>query len=62
VLVEEGRHVTEGEPVLVTEAMKMETEIRAPVSGVVRAVNVCRGDSVNPDEALVEIEPEGGDA
>ncbi len=61
VLVEEGRRVAEGEPVLVTEAMKMETEIRAPVSGVVRAVHVSRGESVNPDEALVEIEPEETD-
>ncbi len=41
---------------LVTEAMKMETEVHAPISGQVKAVNVAKGDSVNPDEALVEIE------
>jgi pyruvate carboxylase subunit B len=42
--------------VLVTEAMKMETEIQAPIDGTVIAVNVTKGDSVNPDDALIEIE------
>ncbi|RMD80575.1 MAG: oxaloacetate decarboxylase subunit alpha [Gammaproteobacteria bacterium] len=60
VLVAEGERVEAGQPVLVTEAMKMETEIHAPVSGVVKAVHVAKGDSVNPDEALIEIEPEAG--
>jgi pyruvate carboxylase subunit B len=36
--------------------MKMETEIQAPISGTITAVHVTKGDSVNPDEALVEIE------
>ena len=58
VLVKEGERVAAGAPVLVTEAMKMETEIQAPVAGVVKAVHVARGDAVNPDEALIEIEPE----
>jgi len=56
VLVKEGDEVKAGDPVLVTEAMKMETEVHAPISGRVTAVNVEKGDSVNPDEALVEIE------
>ena len=57
VLVEVGQQVKAGDPVLVTEAMKMETEIQAPVSGTVSTVYVSKGDSVNPDETLVEIEP-----
>lgn len=56
VLVQEGDEVEAGAPVLVTEAMKMETEVHAPISGKVVAVNVEKGDSVNPDEALIEIE------
>ena len=56
VLVKEGDEVAAGDPVLVTEAMKMETEVHAPISGRVTAVNVAKGDSVNPDEALIEIE------
>jgi pyruvate carboxylase subunit B len=56
VLVAEGDQIKAGDPVLITEAMKMETEVQAPISGKVVAINVAKGDSVNPDEALVEIE------
>lgn len=56
VLVNEGDEVKAGDPVLVTEAMKMETEVQAPISGKVVTVHVSKGDSVNPDEALLEIE------
>ena len=55
VLIKEGDRVAAGQPVLVTEAMKMETEIQAPIGGTVTAVYVIKGDSVNPDEVLVEI-------
>ncbi|HHJ15987.1 MAG TPA: oxaloacetate decarboxylase subunit alpha [Gammaproteobacteria bacterium] len=56
VLVKEGDSVAAGDPILITEAMKMETEVQAPITGTVKAVHVQKGDSVNPDEALVEIE------
>ncbi len=56
VLVQIGAEVNAGDPVLVTEAMKMETEIQAPVGGRVQAIHVAKGDSVNPDETLIEIE------
>lgn len=56
VLVAEGDTVEAGDGVLVTEAMKMESEIQAPVAGTVKAVHVAKGDRVNPDEALIEIE------
>lgn len=55
VLVKVGDTVEAGTPVLITEAMKMETEIQAPIAGTVTAVNVAKGDAVNPDETLVEI-------
>jgi pyruvate carboxylase subunit B len=55
VLVKEGVEVSAGQPVLVTEAMKMETEIQAPIGGTVTGVFVVKGDSVNPDEVLIEI-------
>lgn len=55
VLVKIGDQVKEGDPLLVTEAMKMETEVHAPIAGKILAVNVTKGDSVNPDEALIEI-------
>ncbi len=56
VLVKEGDSIEAGAAVLITEAMKMETEIHAPVSGTVKAVNIQKGDAVNPDETLIEIE------
>jgi pyruvate carboxylase subunit B len=55
VLVAEGETVDLGQPILVTEAMKMETEIQAPIAGTVNAIYVQKGDSVSPDETLVEI-------
>ena len=56
IMVKVGDKIKDGDPVLVVEAMKMESEVPAPVSGTVKAINVNKGDSVNPDEALVEIE------
>lgn len=55
-MVKEGDKITAGDPVLVVEAMKMENEVPAPISGTVKTINVVKGDSINPDEALVEIE------
>ncbi|WP_455203047.1 sodium-extruding oxaloacetate decarboxylase subunit alpha [Kaarinaea lacus] len=57
VLVAMDDNVKAGDPVLVTEAMKMETEIQAPIAGKVTAIHVNKGDSVNPDEVLIEITP-----
>jgi len=34
----------------------METEVRAPVAGTVKQVNIKKGDNVNPDETLIEIQ------
>jgi pyruvate carboxylase subunit B len=51
-----GDTVEAGDGVLVIEAMKMENEIQAPQSGVVISVHVKKGDSVAPDETLVEIQ------
>lgn len=56
VLVSEGQEVTAGDPVLVIEAMKMESEIPAPITGTVKTVNVTKGQAANPDDALIEIE------
>ena len=55
VLVAEGDQVKAGQPVMITEAMKMETEVQAPVGGRVTAVYVTKGDRVTPGEVLIEI-------
>jgi pyruvate carboxylase subunit B len=58
VKVKAGDKVNAGDAVLVIEAMKMENEIQAPKSGIVVAVHVKKGDTVTPDESLLEIQPE----
>jgi pyruvate carboxylase subunit B len=55
VLVEVDQVVAAKEPVLVVEAMKMETEILAPIAGKVTTIHVAKGDYVTPEERLLEI-------
>ena len=55
VVVQVGAAVNAGDAVLVIEAMKMENEVPAPIKGTIKAIHVKKGDSVVPDEALVEI-------
>ena len=55
VLVNNGDHVDEGDVLVIMEAMKMETEIRAPKSGSVQAVNIREGDAVTVGESLFVI-------
>lgn len=54
--VKPGDAVRAGQVVLVLEAMKMESELKAPKDGTVRAVNCKPGDSVEPGVPLVVIE------
>jgi methylmalonyl-CoA carboxyltransferase small subunit len=51
-----GQQIQVGDGVLVLEAMKMETDITAPVAGKVSKVNVQVGDSVKGGQVLVEFE------
>lgn len=55
VLVGPGQQVSEGDTILVLEAMKMETEVSAPHSGVVGEVSVSEGDSVQVGDVLLTI-------
>ena len=56
VLVKVGDVVKAGQAVLISEAMKMETEVQAPINGTVKEVHVAKGDRINPGDVLVEIE------
>jgi biotin carboxyl carrier protein len=58
--VSPGDAVSEGDILLIIEAMKMENEIVAPVSGVVKQVAVAAGARVSEGDLLAEIEPASG--
>ncbi|HEY7196880.1 MAG TPA: biotin carboxylase N-terminal domain-containing protein [Gaiellaceae bacterium] len=55
VLVDEGARVAAREPLVVLEAMKMETPLTAPYDGVVRRIHVSEGDRVAGGVVLVEL-------
>ncbi|PAU64206.1 sodium-extruding oxaloacetate decarboxylase subunit alpha [Pseudomonas indica] len=55
VLVQPGQAVQEGDLVIILEAMKMETEIRAFKSGTIGSVNVKVGDAVAVGDSLLTI-------
>ncbi|EKB5072380.1 sodium-extruding oxaloacetate decarboxylase subunit alpha [Vibrio cholerae] len=53
--VEQGYEVAEGDVLIVLEAMKMETEIRAARSGVIQELHVKEGDSVRVGASLLSL-------
>lgn len=55
VLVTPGQQVQEGQPVVILEAMKMETEVSAPAAGVVGEVSVREGNVVTVGDTLITI-------
>jgi biotin carboxyl carrier protein len=57
VLVAAGDAVTAGQPLVVVEAMKMETTLAAEIDGTVKSVNASTGDTVDAGAVLVEIRP-----
>jgi urea carboxylase len=57
VLVETGQRVSAGDPLIVLEAMKMETTVRSPLSGRVVRIMANPGQDVMPGQALVAIVP-----
>jgi len=51
-----GDQVGDGQECAVVEAMKMQNSLSSGVTGVVKAVHVKEGDTVDEDQILVEIE------
>lgn len=50
-----GQHVTQGETVLLLEAMKMQNEIVASSTGVVQEIYVNIGETVTYEQAMMHI-------
>ncbi|MDN6003874.1 MAG: pyruvate carboxylase [Enterococcus sp.] len=55
VLVKKGDHVEKGQPLLITEAMKMETSIDARFAGEVAHLYVEEGESIYSGDLLIEV-------
>lgn len=55
VLVTKGQKVKKGEPLVVTEAMKMETTITSPVDGTVGEIYATKGQAIISGDCLLEV-------
>lgn len=54
-LVNVGDSVSENQPLMILEAMKMENEIVASQAGTVSAIHVSQGQTVNAGDGLITI-------
>ena len=55
VLVTKGQKVKKGEPLVVTEAMKMETTITSPIDGTVGEIYATKGQDIISGDCLLEV-------
>lgn len=55
VAVEKGEKVEKGDHLMITEAMKMETTVQAPFTGVVKDIYVFSGESIRTGDLLIEL-------
>ena len=56
VLVEVGQEVTEKQPMVIVEAMKMENRVDSKAAGKVKAVNFKAGDQVDTETPIIELQ------
>jgi len=56
VSVEPGQEVKEGSPLLILEAMKMENVIKCPADCVIKSIHVSKGEAVEKNYLLIEME------
>ena len=55
VVVEKGEKVEKGDHLLITEAMKMETTVQAPFTGIVKDIYVQDGEAIQNGDLLIEL-------
>ena len=51
-----GQQVKTGEVLLTLEAMKMYTRVEMPFDGVIKSINVAKGDRIPKDTVMINIE------
>lgn len=54
-LVAQGEEVQEGQTILVMEAMKMQNELKAPLTGTIGTIHVAEGATVETGAALITV-------
>ena len=54
--MEKDQRVEAGDPLLIIEAMKMESRVPAPLDGKVVAILVSEGENVKTDETVIQLE------
>ncbi|WP_296902678.1 pyruvate carboxylase [uncultured Megasphaera sp.] len=55
VLVTQGQKVKKGDPLVVTEAMKMETTITSPIDGTIGEIYATKGQAIISGDCLLEV-------
>jgi biotin carboxyl carrier protein len=55
ILVKAGDEIVKGQPVIILEAMKMESEISSAAAGTIKKILVKEGETVQEGQILIEI-------
>lgn len=55
ILVDVGENVVVNQPLVIMEAMKMESEVNSPGAGKILAIHVAAGDAVQASDPLITI-------
>jgi acetyl/propionyl-CoA carboxylase alpha subunit len=58
VLVEKGQKVSEGDALIIVEAMKMETSLYTSIDGIITEINVSAGEQVDSNKIMLIVEKE----
>lgn len=56
IMVKKGEEIDEGDTLLVIESMKMENTLKAPLRGIIKAININEGEMAETSQCLIEIE------
>lgn len=56
ILFSEGDPVKKGDTVVIISAMKMESEYKSPVDGIIARINVGEQETIEANQVLIEIE------
>jgi len=55
ILVKEGESVSAGDDLLILDAMKMQNRLKSAIDGIVKKINVVKGDKVSKGHVMIEI-------